>query len=321
MESKYPNIKILVCYHKKDKLFKNDVLVPIHCGRALACEASKDGKMSEKDYQWMIDNMIGDDTGDNISKLNREVNEMSAIYWAWRNYAKLGNPDYIGLMHYRRLFDFSNDIKTLSYSTLNKLGLNLKSLRKVFSKYDFVCREGFEISDSSIHTFELYQISVNLSESYHPVLFKQYEKFKKEQIFYCNSMFIMNKDDFFEFCEEVMPVMFDFLNKPKLEVNNNFLNKAKEYLSEENFNILKQKADLNGNWYPRMTAYMMEYISSFYFNELKERYKNKALSGKIYNTEMQTKYTFLEHIFSVKNSLDRKHKIISILGVKISFKR
>ena len=38
--------------------------------------------MSQEDYQWMLDNMIGDDTGDNISKLNRDVNEMSAIYWA-----------------------------------------------------------------------------------------------------------------------------------------------------------------------------------------------------------------------------------------------
>ena len=58
--------------------------------------------MSEKDYQWMLDNMIGDDTGDNISELNRNFNELTAIYWAWKNYDKLGNPDYIGLAHYRR---------------------------------------------------------------------------------------------------------------------------------------------------------------------------------------------------------------------------
>lgn len=48
--------------------------------------------------------MIGDDTGDNISALNDSYNEMTALYWAWKNYDKLGNPDYIGLMHYRRHF-------------------------------------------------------------------------------------------------------------------------------------------------------------------------------------------------------------------------
>ena len=80
------NIKILVCYHKKDELFKNDILLPMHCGRSVAMEKSKDGKISQDDYNWCLDNLIGDNTGENISDLNREVNEMTAIYWVWKNY-------------------------------------------------------------------------------------------------------------------------------------------------------------------------------------------------------------------------------------------
>lgn len=99
---KTPSVKILVGYHKPAVLFQNEVLIPIHLGRALATQASKDGAMSEKEYQWMLDNMIGDDTGDNISHLNRKFNELTALYWAWKNYDKLGSPDYIGFMHYRR---------------------------------------------------------------------------------------------------------------------------------------------------------------------------------------------------------------------------
>lgn len=148
------SIKILVCYHKKDRLFKNEILVPIHCGRALACEASKDGKISKKDYQWMIDNMIGDDTGENISKLNRDVNEMSAIYWAWKNYDKLGNPDYIGLCHYRRIFDFSDVIKTPIIDFLDNMGLNKKLINQILNKYDFIYRAGLNITDNTLHTFE-----------------------------------------------------------------------------------------------------------------------------------------------------------------------
>ena len=103
---KQPTIKILVGYHKPATLFKSDILVPIHLGRAVAKDASKDGVLSECDYQWMVDNMIGDDTGENISHLNREYCEFTGIYWTWKNYEKLGNPDYIGFMHYRRLFAF-----------------------------------------------------------------------------------------------------------------------------------------------------------------------------------------------------------------------
>ncbi|HEC1584163.1 TPA: DUF4422 domain-containing protein, partial [Campylobacter upsaliensis] len=107
-ENKNPSVKILIGYHKPAVLVKDDVLTPIHLGRALATEASKDGEMSQEDFEWMCENMIGDDTGDNISHLNRYLNELTGIYWAWKNYDKLGNPDYIGYMHYRRHFVFAD---------------------------------------------------------------------------------------------------------------------------------------------------------------------------------------------------------------------
>ena len=323
LDSQRNKIKILVCYHKKDKLFKNDVLVPIHCGRALACEESKDGKMSEKDYQWMLDNMIGDDTGDNISKLNRDVNEMSAIYWAWKNYDKLDNPDYIGLCHYRRLFDFSDVIKNRNNFLLNRLVLNENDLNKLLSKYDFVYRQGFKITDNTKHTFEPYQSNVELSEKYHPLLFKQYQNFKDEQIFYCGNMFIMKKEDFFNYCEDVFPLMFDFLNEPKDEVNNNFLNWAKINLPAERYNKIKEKSELNNNWYPRMTGYMMEYISSFYFMHLIEIYKDKALSGHIYTPTNERKAKLLDTIFSVKNKTinSKRYKVITVAGLKIKIRK
>lgn len=95
-------------YHRPAVLLKDEVLTPIHLGRALATEASKDGSMSKEDYQWMLDNMIGDDTGENISEENRKYCELTALYWAWKNYDKLGNPDYIGFMQYRRHFIFDD---------------------------------------------------------------------------------------------------------------------------------------------------------------------------------------------------------------------
>ena len=108
MKKKKPTVKILVGYHRPAVLLKDEVLTPIHLGRALATEASKDGSMSKEDYQWMLDNMIGDDTGENISEENRKYCELTALYWAWKNYDKLGNPDYIGFMQYRRHFIFDD---------------------------------------------------------------------------------------------------------------------------------------------------------------------------------------------------------------------
>ena len=74
------NLKILVASHKPDRVYHDDVYTPIHVGRAIS-----------KFKNEMAD-MIGDDTGDNISSKNGEFCELTAIYWAWKN---LKDADYI----------------------------------------------------------------------------------------------------------------------------------------------------------------------------------------------------------------------------------
>ena len=51
--------------------------------------------------------MIGDNTGDNISVKNNRFCELIAQYFAWKNYDKLDNPDYIGFWYYRRVLNFN----------------------------------------------------------------------------------------------------------------------------------------------------------------------------------------------------------------------
>lgn len=99
-----PDLRILVCCHKPAELVTGGVYTPIHCGRAVMHEAHKDGILSTQDKRWLLEHCIGDDTGDNISAKNRAYCELTAYYWAWKNYEKLGNPNYIGLTHYRRGF-------------------------------------------------------------------------------------------------------------------------------------------------------------------------------------------------------------------------
>lgn len=89
------NVKILVTYKNENKLLKSDILTPIQTGRAIA----------DRHFE----NMIGDDTGNNVSARNAKFSEISAQYWAWKNYIELGNPDYIGFMHYRRHFIFNDN--------------------------------------------------------------------------------------------------------------------------------------------------------------------------------------------------------------------
>lgn len=49
--------------------------------------------------------MQRDDAGENISYLNPLFSENTVLYWAYKHYTEIGNPDIIGFCHYRRFFD------------------------------------------------------------------------------------------------------------------------------------------------------------------------------------------------------------------------
>lgn len=88
--AKEKKLVVLVASHKPDKVYCDEVYTPIHVGRAISQFKTE-----------MLD-MIGDDTGDNISTKNKAYCELTATYWAWKN---LTGVEYIGLAHYRRYFE------------------------------------------------------------------------------------------------------------------------------------------------------------------------------------------------------------------------
>lgn len=246
--TKQPSVKILVGYHKPAVLLKSDVLVPIHLGRALATKASKDGAMSQEDYQWMLDNMIGDDTGDNISNLNREFCELTAIYWAWKNYDKLGNPDYIGFMHYRRHFIFNEnlneyyknefglyEIKNITKDYINNIKLNDKDINSFIKKTfaDFYITRKIKTLYSVKEHFckDLSFLNSQDLEKCAQEIISNYPKYKETVTNYLNSnsnywygSFIMRKDLFFEYCDWLFNILFKLekkINRKNYSVQSN----------------------------------------------------------------------------------------------------
>ena len=189
--------KIIVCYHKKDKLYKDDIFVPVHCGRDVALQPSKDGIINNADKIWLEENLIGDNTGDNISLKNRSLNEMTAVYWVWKNYDKIGNPDYIGLNHYRRFFD-------ISYNKLDNL----------LNKYDFVKHRHYKSKDSYYTLWmksfnkDFYNIAEKVFQEVNPEEYDKFNKFMHSKINggLCN-MFILSKEDFFRYCEFIFSIL------------------------------------------------------------------------------------------------------------------
>ncbi|MCM1265223.1 MAG: DUF4422 domain-containing protein [Candidatus Gastranaerophilales bacterium] len=233
------NIKILIASHKPFKVPDGDSFQPIHVGREIAQALSKDGKISDKDYQWLLDNMIGDNDGDNISDKNRYYSECSALYWAWKNYDKLGNPDYIGLMHYRRHFIFNDEYyetrsknkweNALGFVSemfindeyLEKIGLNDENIQLVCENYDLVVSKDARLDlidrrnlrDDYVNTIP--GVKVKDFDLMVDIVCRDYPEYKsvveKNINGYLKSlyqMFIMKRDMFFEYCEFLFDVLF-----------------------------------------------------------------------------------------------------------------
>ncbi|MBZ7951678.1 HAD-IA family hydrolase [Campylobacter sp. LH-2024] len=270
-ETNNPKIKILVGYHKPATLIKDEVFTPIHLGRSLAMQASKDGEMAEENYEWMCENMIGDNTGDNISHLNRYLNELTGIYWAWKNYDKLGNPDYIGYCHYRRHFIFNNKITLPPVDGLENYFHHFEHLEQSYLEiintknihdlnlYDMVVPEPYFLEKNVFKTttiendFSIYCESVDILYELENMMKddKNYKEitelfFTKNFYYFCN-MFIMKKSIFFEYCEFLFSTVFILFKKfeKKLSSYSDYNQmRALAFIAEHitTFYILKQES-------------------------------------------------------------------------------
>ncbi|MBD5401705.1 DUF4422 domain-containing protein [bacterium] len=259
------NIKILITTHKPFKIPKEEHFVPIHAGREIAFETAKDGSIDQKDFDWLMQNTIGDNSGDNISTKNRLYSECTALYWAWKNYDKIGNPEYIGLMHYRRHFIFNEEYfqnkeknkleKALSYISeefisenyLNNIGLNSENINKICNNYDLVVTEDSDLSiinnarnikedyamtiaGTKVEDFELMVKILNQQHPEFTSLINQKIIGHQKSLY---QMFIMKKELFFEYCEFLFNILFEL--EKQTDFTNYSINGKRSlgYLAEE----------------------------------------------------------------------------------------
>lgn len=324
------NIKILIALHKPALLPKGKYFLPVHVGRDIAQQKSKDGIIKKKDLSWLLQNTVGDNTGDNISSLNRYYNECSALYWAWKNYDKIGNPDYIGLNHYRRYFCFNDGYfdsyhqsdyekglcfipeNRLTSKVCHKVGLTDKSIEKVCKNAEIIVtrdarldiayqskktnlRGDYEtsLSGCKVKDFDL-MINIVLKKypQYTDVINKKINGYEKSLY----QLIIMKREIFFEYCSFLFAVLEEINNKVDFS----------DYT-------------INGQ---RTLGYLAEILLSIYIWDVEEKYKYKISKyGTLFIQNTDLNKPILKSIFAVENSLDKRHKVVTVLGLKFKFKR
>ena len=284
-----PSIKILIVTHKPSIFPKHEAFVPIHAGRSIALKNSKDGKLGKKSLKWLIKNTIGDNSGDNISEKNRFYSELSAVYWAWKNYDKLGNPDYIGFMHYRRhfMFNFEEnqkkqwDLREKAYANkyINSLETHLKEntqqiddILEILKKYDGIITHQSDLSLLGIQSvYEDYKknisgvqikdfdLLINHIESNYPQYKEHAQNLKKKHHKHMYQMFILPKEEFFNYAKFLFEILFELEKKIDLDTYTQNGKRTLGYLGENIYDIyFSYQKDVLNKKYQELPVYFFK---------------------------------------------------------------
>jgi hypothetical protein len=300
-------VKILVGYIKPSFLFKNDILTPIHLGRATAREISKDGVISDEDYDWLLQNMPGDDDFDgNISRYNRRIGFLTGTYWARKNYKKLGNPEYFGFFGYRKFLapEFLKDITEYDFIVPKQLGFGV-DLRKQFI---------------DCHGTNSYNVILKVIDKLYPEKINALHEYFARTSGYFHEMYVLKQDIFFEFCDWVFPIVFALLNTNLDE----FIVGAEERAQIiYRYDVVMCRSficnDQNfEHFQKRVIGFIMERLTGFFLFELTKKSKLKYIEADIIQTDIARDNEMVAKIAKQKYKLDVVHNRIGTLRKRVS---
>lgn len=183
-------IEILVAAHKKFPMPDKKGYLPVLVGAV-------------KNYKPGIEYQR-DDEGENISAKNPNYNELTAVYWAWKN---LKDVDAIGLVHYRRLFFDSKPYN------LNNV-ISIENVEKLLTKYDVILpkKRNYYIETNYSHYIHAHHQEPldktrEIIRTNYPQYLSKYDQIMKRRKAHMFNMFIMKRDAFESYCTFIFGVL------------------------------------------------------------------------------------------------------------------
>ena len=190
-----------------------------------------------------------------LQNLSRAYGEMGKIYFIYQLYKKrIISSKYIGINHYRRYFNFTDNIPDL-----NKL---FKNFDVILNKPSFISRSIRE-SFCHGHICEMYDEMIDIIRVVKPEYYEVSKKISKsKKIYYCN-IFIMKKRDFFNYCKFIFDILFEIDKRNNFTSDNDVLKYTKKY-----FNDSKESYRQS-----RLQGYLAERASNIFYSKNFKRIK------------------------------------------------
>ena len=215
-------------------------------------------------------NWLKENSGENISHLNKFFGEASGMYWLWKNYmSNFKKDEWIGFCQYRRLWlndlfesKQKTNISSLYSNLLNPNNEIFSECNAILLQPTIISRRNLNSEFESIYGDNTISKCVDFVDEKNKKDFKEFLKGHKMSI--CN-MFITKPDIFISYCED----MFHWIKK------------CFDYCSKKNL--------LKGN-NTRLPVFMVERFTSFWFEKYTNvKYLSFARLGNFFLSEKTNK--------------------------------
>ena len=177
------NLDIFICTHKQyEKPVHNNVYKTLCVGNNIELYG---------------DNIFRDNVGDNISDMNAFYCELTGLYWIWKNY---DIKEYIGICHYRRYFDFFDDLPN-----------DIEDFDIILPEPEYFSENVYQHYDFNHNLEDLKFVSEIMINKYNVPAEIVNGVFNDRNYMHCYNMLICNKSFFNEYCEFIFGILNDYL--------------------------------------------------------------------------------------------------------------
>ncbi len=211
------DIKLYVAMHKKADVPKDPLYIPIQVNAA-----DSEAFLETRDNQ-----------GDNISSLNDEFSELTALYYIYKN----TSHDYTGLVHYRRYLSLKGG-KDLSGALTEKEAEELLKRYKILlpKKRHYYIET---IYSHYAHTFTPSHLdrTREIIKKMHPDSLSSFDEVMRSRSAYMFNMYLMRKDLHENYCSWLFPILFELRKEIDTSSMTAFEKRYAGRISERLFNV------------------------------------------------------------------------------------
>jgi len=202
------SMKIFTMTHKKFNEPADNIYIPFHVGKAKSVDLG----------------YLGDDTGENISKMNCYYSELTGIYWIWKNYK---TSDYVGVCHYRRYL-INAEGRMLNESDYKEVLKDYDIITSKKLKYDFTYYDGYSDAHNIMDLIETGKV---ISEKY-PEYYSEFERLVHSNESYFGNIMVTSKELFDEYSSWLFDIFFEVQKRIDVSSYDDYHKRVFGFISE-----------------------------------------------------------------------------------------